>query len=507
MTGPDSNDKTKSNPAGPSARPDPNTSPGPAPGTVPGPAAGAAAGTPAAAATMAAKPASAPANDPAPDQPEDRRDLPHIINRALAETKPAVAANMLLIVICGFFLWAWFWAGTTELDEVTRGTGQVIPSREIQVVQSLEGGLLSALMVNEGDLVTAGQVLARIDDVAFTAEQRGSQAEILGLDAAIARLQAEATGDELTFPEAITTERPDFVAAERALFAERQDKIESSLAILDDEAKQTEFEISETQAKINQLASNTGLVRRELEITAGLVANGVVPEVEKIRLQQKLNQTAGELRQSREAIQRLEAALNATRLRHDELVATFRAGAREQLNQRQVERASMMERQASADDRVRRTELRAPVSGEVKAVALKTEGAVVRSAMDLIEIVPLEDDLKIAARIRPADIAFLRPGQDVRVKITAYDFAIFGSLPAILERIGADTIIGDDNERYYEIEVRTDRNYLDGREPGEKLPIRPGMVAEVEILTGKRTVLDYLLKPLTRIRERAMTET
>ena len=448
-----------------------------------------------------------PANDDRAGQVDDRRDLPDIINRALAETRPAMAANALLIVIAAFFLWAWFWAGTTELDEVTRGTGQVIPSSEVQVVQSLEGGLLSALMVNEGDLVNAGQVLARIDDVAFTAEQRGSEAEILGLDAAIARLTAEVDGSELNFPESLVATRPDFVDAERALYEERRGKLDSSLAILADESRQTEFAISETQAKINQLTSNTGLVRRELDITAGLVANGVVAEVEKIRLQQKLNQTAGELRQAREAIQRLEAELAVNNRRKEELIATFRTSAREQLNQRQVERASMSERQASADDRVRRTELRAPVSGEVKSIALKTEGAVVRGATDLIEIVPLEDDLKIAARIRPADIAFLRPGQEVRVKITAYDFAIFGSLPAILERISADTIIGDDNERYYEIEVRTDRNYLDGRSVGEKLPIRPGMVAEVEILTGKRTVLEYLLKPLTRIRDRAMTET
>ena len=441
------------------------------------------------------------------DRSDDRRDLPDIINRALAETKPAMAANALLLVIAGFFIWVWFWAGTTELDEVTRGTGQVIPSSEVQVVQSLEGGLLSALMVKEGDLVTAGQVLARIDDVAFTAEQRGSEAEILGLDAAIARLSAEVDGSELTFPEALVTARPDFVAAERALYQERRGKLDSSLAILADEIRQTDFAIRETQAKINQLTSNTALVQRELNITAGLVANGVVAEVEKIRLQQKLNQTEGELRQAREAIQRLEAERAVNTRRQDELIATFRTSAREQLNQRQVERASMMERQASADDRVRRTELRAPVSGEVKSIALKTEGAVVRGATDLIEIVPLEDDLKIAARIRPADIAFLRPGQPVRVKITAYDFAIFGSLPAVLERIGADTIIGEDNERFYEIEVRTDRNYLDGRTAGETLPIRPGMVAEVEILTGKRTVLEYLLKPLTRIRERAMTET
>lgn len=439
-------------------------------------------------------------------RPGNSRDLDHILDRALAETKPALAANLLLLTIISFIIWAVFWAGTTELDEVTRGSGQVIPSTEVQVVQSLEGGLLSNLLVQEGDQVEAGQVLARIDDVAFSAEQRGSAAQIYGLDAAIARLIAEANDTELTFPQAIRLERPDFVAAEQALYDERRGKIEKSLEIIDDQVRQNEFQISETRAKINQLITNNRLVAEELNITASLVTQGVVAEVEKIRLEQKLNQTSGELRQTREAIQRLEAELNANKSRREELRATFRSSAREQLNERQVERASLTERQVSMDDRVRRTELRAPVAGEVKSIALKSEGGVVRAATDLIEIVPREDDLKIAARIRPADIAFLHPGQDVRVKITAYDFTIFGSLPARLERIGADTVIGDDNERYYEIVVRTDRNFLDGRKPGEQLPIRPGMVAEVEILTGKRTVLEYLLKPLTRLRERALTE-
>ncbi|MBV6633937.1 MAG: HlyD family type I secretion periplasmic adaptor subunit [Alphaproteobacteria bacterium] len=452
---------------------------------------------------MDAKPSDLEAKQPAI---ESGRDLPHIIDRALAETKPAVAVNLLLLAIFAFFVWVVIWAGTTEVDEVTRGSGQVIPSSEVQVVQSLEGGLLAQLLVQEGDLVQAGQVLARIDDVAFSAEQRGSEAEIAGLDTAIARLTAEATGLELSFPDELSANRPEFVAAERALFDERQAQLGKALAVLKDEEQQTNFNISEMQAKIGQLSTNTGLVRQELNITAELVADGVVAAVEEIRLRQKLTETAGELRQAREAIQGLEASLSGNRNRQAELESSFRATAQENLNARQVERAAMIERQVSADDRVRRTELRAPVAGEIKSVAVKTEGAVLRSATDFIEIVPQEDDLKIAARIRPADIAFLHPGQDVRVKITAYDFTIYGSLPARLERIGADTVLGDDNERYYEIEVRTDRNYLDGRTAGEQLPIRPGMVAEVEILTGKRTILDYLLKPLTRIKERALTE-
>jgi len=434
------------------------------------------------------------------------RDLPHIIDKALAETRPAFAANLLLITIVAFIVWAAIWAAFTNIDEVTRGTGQVIPSSEVQVVQSLEGGILSAMLVKDGDQVEAGQVLARIDDVAFAAEQRGSQAEIYGLEAAIARLKAEATGADLVFPEEIRRERPDFVEAERALYNQRLQRMTSSLDILKDEVRQTEFQIKETEAKISQLGTNTALVRQELNITAGLVSEGVVAEVEKIKLQQKLNETSGVLRQSREVLQRLQAELSASKLRQDELLSTFRAAAREELNSRQVERAALSERQVLADDRVRRTELRAPVAGEIKSVAMRTEGAIVRPATDLIEIVPREDDLKIKAQIRPADVAFLHPGQPVRVKITAFDYTIYGSLDGTLERIGADTVIGPDDERYYEIEARTDRNYLEGRHHGEKLPIRPGMVAEVEVLTGKRTILQYLLKPLTRIREKALTE-
>lgn len=447
-----------------------------------------------------------PGNPDGASSDETRSRFAYRLERALLETRPALAANLLLFAIVGFLVWAVIWAHYTELDEVTRGSGTVIPSSEVQLVQSLEGGRLAELLVQEGDQVEAGQVLARIDDVDVASAQRSSRAEILGLEATIARLKAEADGTALSFPDAITKERPAFAKAEQALYEERKARLQSSLDILRDETTQSEHDIAGMEARISQLTSTTGLVQQELNITSGLVKEGVMAEVEAIRLRQKLAQNAGELRQSREALQKLKAELSASKLRADELTGSFRSAAREQLNSKQVERASLIERQVSVDDRVRRSELRAPVAGEIKSISLKTEGGVLRPGTDFIEIVPREDDLKINARIKPADIAFLHPGQAVKVKITAYDYAIYGLLTGHVERIGADTLVGPDNERYYEIEVRTDHNYLPGRKAGERLPIRPGMVAEVEVLTGKHTILTYLLKPLTRIRERAMTE-
>ena len=240
-------------------------------------------------------------------------------------------------------------------------------------------------------------------------------------------------------------------------------------------------------------------------MTQKLVEQRVVSEVELLRLEQKLNQTTGELRASKEVLERLRSTLVGNQSRQDERLSQFRVAARDDLNRRQVELASSREAVAPLTDRLRRSELRSPVKGQVKTIAVKTIGGVITPAMDLIQIVPTENDLKVRARIRPADIAFLRPGQPVRVKITAYDYRVYGSLSGTLERIGADTVVGEDGVRFYEIDVRTDHNQLIEKKAPE-MRIIPGMVAEVDVVTGDRTVLNYLLKPLHRVRERAMTE-
>lgn len=418
--------------------------------------------------------------------------------------RPRLAAHGLMLMMVGFFAWAGIWAGYARLDEVAKGEGQVIPSQEIQNVQSLEGGILSELMVADGDHVQRGQLLAKIDGVLFAAEQRGNLAKIDGLKAAITRLEAEANGTTPQFNLKAGSNNNEFIAAQQKLFQDRANDLETSLNVMREDIKQINHQIAEVEARIVQLSNNAVLIKRELDLTSKLVDQHVVSEVEKIRLEQKLNDSTGELKASKEVLQRLQSSLVGSQSKIEERVSQFRVAARDELNQRQVELASLREAEAPLNDRLRRAELRSPVEGDIKSIAVKTIGGVITPAMDLIQIVPSEDDLKIRARIKPADVGFLHPGQTVRIKITAYDYRIYGSLPGTLERIGADTVTTEDGQRFYEIDVRTDHAAMKGQKADMR--IIPGMVAEVDVITGSRTVLNYLLKPLHRVRERAMTE-
>lgn len=423
---------------------------------------------------------------------------------SVAALRPRLAAHGLMLAMTGFVIWAGVWASVARLDEVARGEGQVIPSQELQNIQSLEGGILSELLVAEGDKVVRGQVLARIDAVLFAAEQRGHQTKIEGLQAEIARLEAEASSNAPVFPMNENGVAGDFVIAQQKLYQERASDLNHSLEIMRADTTQIEHQIAEVEARIAQLSNNAGLIKRELDLTARLVQQRVISEVEKLRLEQRLNQGMGELKASREVLERLRSALAANKTRIEERMSQFRVAARDELNKRQVELAALQQAVAPLDDRLRRTELRSPVEGEIKSIAVNTIGGVITPAMDLIQIVPTEDDLKIRARIRPADIAFLRPGQPVRVKITAYDYRVYGSLSGTLERIGADTVTTEDGQRFYEIDVRTDPSTI--KDKTKDMRIIPGMVAEVDVITGDRTVMAYLTKPLHRVRERALTE-
>jgi adhesin transport system membrane fusion protein len=302
---------------------------------------------------------------------------------------------MLLAAIILLLVTGTTWAHFAILDEVKRGQGKVIPSRQMQVLQSLEGGLVLEIPVQEGDTVQKGQVLAKIDNTKFSAD------------------------------------------------------------------------LGEVKAKREAATNSLKLLSRELELTRKLYEQKVVPEIEFLRLSRQANDLAGQIAVFDETIK-------------------------------------------SAEDRVRRTELRSPVYGIVNKINVTTVGAVVQPGANLMDIVPLDDTLLVEGRLRPQDIAFIRPGQDAVVKLTAYDSSVFGSLKGKVERISADTIIddrsktGDKPESFYRVMVRTDKNYLGTQE--NPLPIIPGMVATVEVLTGKKSVLDYLVKPARMLADEAFRE-
>jgi adhesin transport system membrane fusion protein len=418
--------------------------------------------------------------------------------------RPSLASNILLGSIASLFVLFILWASLSHIEELTRGSGQVVPSQEIQVVQSLEGGILEELLVSEGDRVNAGQILMKISDILFASEERGVEARYVGLRARKIRLEAEAQGKEFILPDDIARQAPDIMANENALYESRQEELKNAFGMLDEKIKGARAEIEETEEDIKRIINSRTLLKKELSITQEMVKQKAVPKLEEIRLQREVSELSGQHRGQEKKLERLQAALSAAEKEYEDQHDRFRTQALGELSEVESEIAQLEENLKSIGDRVDRTEVRSPVSGVINNIALTTIGGVVEPAHKLVEIVPIDDELKIIARVRPSDIAFLVPGQDVKVKISAYDPQRYGSLDGKLIRIGANSVNDNEGNIFFEIEVRTEKNYLGTDD--NPLPITPGMVAETEVITGDRTIMEYLMKPILRARSRAFTE-
>jgi adhesin transport system membrane fusion protein len=435
----------------------------------------------------------------------DREDVEFMSElEAAANLKPSRAAGFFLFSIFALFVWLTIWAAVSEVDERVRGIGQVMPSSDIQVVQSLDPGILTEILAQEGDRVTKGQVLLRVDDVQAATQGRGIEAQMMGLKAKQARLRAESTGQPYKADETIAKKYPDIAATEEKLYAARQEELKTALAIIEDEVREAEANIAEVKASLGKLSQSRGSLQKELAITRRLVEKKAQPEIEALKLERELNEVSGNLSIAVQSQKSLEAKLSAAQRREAEKTQGLKSQALGELNDVEARIASIKETLTAAEDKVKRTELKSPVDGILHKLHVKTVGGVIQPAQKLAEVVPLHDDLVIRAKIAPADVAFLKPGQPVRVSITAYDPQIYGTLQGKLERIGADTVEDAKGEAWFEIDVRTAESYLGTKD--SPLPIAPGMVAETEVITAKRTILTYLMKPVLRARDRAFTE-
>ena len=413
--------------------------------------------------------------------------------------------RMILWMVFLFVLFALLWASWAELDEVTKGAGKVIPSSQIQIIQNLEGGILSELLVTEGQAVEKGQVLLQIDDTRFSSSLRETQLQFWALQAKAARLQAETANEAFIVPEDVLQQHPDLVEQERTLFESRQKQLATNRSILLKQAEQMRQEIAELKAKQSQLKRSLSLLRKELRLSKPLVDAGAISEVEILRLEREVNELRGELESTTLALPRAKSRLGEAEQKVSEIEIRFRNEAHTELNEVRAELSQLQETSVALEDRVKRTAVRSPVKGTVKQVLVNTVGGVIQPGMELIEIVPLEDSLLIEAKVGPKDIAFLHPDQKAIVKLTAYDFSIYGALEGKVEHISADTIKEErEDESYYLVRVRTEKTYIGTQESA--LPIIPGMQAEVDILTGKKTVMEYLLKPVLRAKGRALRE-
>jgi adhesin transport system membrane fusion protein len=423
---------------------------------------------------------------------------------AAAKMQPREGSRFLLLTIFFLVLFLGVWASVSEIEERTRGEGQVVPSTEIQVVQSLEGGIVEDILVSEGEHVEKGQVLLRLSDVFFASEERGTEARLLSLQAKKARLEAEAQGKEFVLPGDVQEKVPDVAKNESALYQSRKAEYENQNSILRDKVTAIQSRISEAKSEAARYESSRASLQKELNVTRKMVAQRAVPEVEQFRLEREVSDAGGRAREARERAKGLEAELSATEKELDDQKDKFRSIVLKELNEVETQLSGLQENLKSIGDRVYRTEVRAPVTGIVDKISIKTIGGILEPAQPIVEIVPLGDDLKIIAKVSPNDIAFLKPGQDVNVKITAYDPQKYGSLHGTLKRISANSVTDNDGNIFFEVEVHTDKNHLGSED--KPLPITTGMIANVEIITGKRTIMEYLLKPILRAKSVALTE-
>lgn len=442
-------------------------------------------------------------NSSAREKDEDARYISDIYADVLYRS--SFHSHLILWLTALFTLVALAWANFAMLDEITRGSGKIIPSTRLQVIQNLEGGILAEILIREGDIVEKGQPLMRLDDVRFAAtfgEERIKQFE---LQAQIARLNALVNKTPLLIPETIETNYPELARQTQRLYESKKEEYQSTLETIQQQVSQREQELVEAESKISRLTDSYAMLAKELELSEPLVDFGALSEVELLRLKRTANDLQGELRATQLSVPRLRAALKEAKSRINEHQTQFRTALIQELNDAKVGFDRIAESMRATEDKVSRTLIRAPVKGTVKQIKINTIGGVVQPGMDLIEIVPFEDQLLIQAEIRPSDIAFLHPGQKAIIKLTAYDFAIYGGLEATLDHISADTITNpEDGKNYYLIRLTAKQTYIERH--GERLDIIPGMTADVEILTGKKSVLDYLLKPILRAKATAMRE-
>ena len=425
-------------------------------------------------------------------------------SRATFSSGDRGAWGLLLLIFAGLGAFL-YWAAEFEIEEVTRGLGQVIPAQRTQIVQSLEPGIVRSIDVTEGDVVAAGQILMQIDDTEADA-QRG---ELLEREAALLaesiRLNAEVAGNRLPdFPSDLQRRAGDAILAELDVLAARFTQYDNEISVLQRKDQQRQAALEELMAERARLQNVIAPLEEEAALTEDLAQRGAVSRIELLRLRSQLADLEGSLSVNMAEEPRLKAEIAQVRSEVEVAHSAFILNARQRLARLQVELAIVQEALRAAEERVTRRTLKAPIRGTVNSVTVTTLGEVVEPGKPLIEIVPLDDSLLIRVDIPPKDVAFIRPGEKASVKITAYDYLVYGALDGEVARIGADTIQKADGAEYFEVTIRTEEAAL--VKDGQTLAITPGMTASVDIQTGQRSVLSYLLSPILRVSQEALRE-
>ena len=436
----------------------------------------------------------------APKKTEENPSWNEQVEIAMLEQSP-LRARKLLYWISAILIALITWAHFTLIDEVTRGEGRVIPSGQVQIVQSLDGGIVSKILVTEGQTVVKGDPLIMIDETRAVSSLRENRSQYIALLGKEARLKALASGSAFAPPPELMTEAPEIYSQELALYQASRDEVNSQLDIARQQLRQRERELQEVRANNEQAERGYVLTKKELEVTKPLEKTGAVSEMDILRLERDVSRLQGEREQTKAQIGRVQSAIEEARRKISEVEQVYLSKVRTELNDTSARIAALTATSEGLSDRVNQATLRAPVNGKISRLFVNTVGGVIQPGKEVIEVVPSEDALVLETKIQPKDIAFVTQKQKATVKLTAYDYTIYGTLDAEVESISADSIIDDKGNAFYIVKVKTLKSSI-----GDGLPIIPGMVAQVDIITGKKSVLSYLLKPVLKAKSYAFTE-
>lgn len=419
---------------------------------------------------------------------------------AILEQAPLKAKKLMysiLVILVAIIIWAYY----AKVDEVTRGEGRVVPSRQVQVIQSLDGGIVSEILIKEGQLVNIGTPLIKIDETRAVSSLRENKGQYLALLAKQARLKALAEGSAFNPPAEVQKETPLAHEQEYALYNASREEMDSIVNIARDQKEQREKELIEVLSKKEIAEKTYESANKELAANRPLLVSGAVSEIDILKLEREATRARGEIDQSKAQISRIQSSISEAKRKIIESEQNFRSKVRTELNETSAKIASLTETSVALTDKVKQSTLKSPVNGKVSRLFFNTVGGVIQPGKEVLEVVPTDDALVIETKVQIKDIAFLRPKQPAIVKLTAYDYTIYGTLDAVVDEISPNSTVDDKGNAYYIVRVRTLKNSL-----GENQPIIAGMQAQVDILTGKKTILSYLLKPVLKAKSYAFSE-
>ncbi len=428
-----------------------------------------------------------------------------------AYEKPGLKANLLFLAVLIFIAAMMVWIAASPLDEIVKGQGKIIPSSRIQSIQSVDGGAIEKISVREGNIVKAGQELVVIDDIRFNASVNELKNVLYSLKTKLKRLQVQSMITDvndiptLEYPEQLRQQAAEYVRSEKTYYDNKVSELRSLIGVSVSKYIQKQQEHDEIERNITKLKENLVFIEKQLKILGQGVRDGVMSRIDELKMKKEHSNTIGELEISELSLKRSRTAIRESHEYIQQQLDIFKSESSKELSAIKTEIKKVEAQLMYSKDKVNKSVIYSPVDGVVNHIYFTTLGGVVKPADVLMDIVPTDDSLLVEAKIDPKDIGFIGPDNKVTVKVTAYDFSIYGGLEGRIDQIGADSIFDPETRRsFYNVLIRTDKNQLGTKE--YPLTIIPGMVTEINIKTGKKTILKYLLKPITKTIGNAMTE-